>query len=60
MYEKTTTVLIDLGVQYIAGGRARYLRPGSIQDLPNAQVSITPLESDMHLLLVRLGVRIGL
>jgi hypothetical protein len=60
VYEKTTKVLIDLGVQYVAGGRARYLRPGSIQDLPNAQIAITPLESDTHLLLVRLGVRIGL
>jgi hypothetical protein len=60
VYEKTTSVLIDLGVQYIAGGRARYLRPGSIQDLPNAQIAITPFESETHLLLVRLGVRIGL
>jgi opacity protein-like surface antigen len=60
VYEKTTSVMIDLGVQYIAGGRARYLRPGSIQDLPNAQIAITPLESDTHLMLVRLGVRIGM
>ena len=60
VYEKKTTVLVDLGLQYVAGGRARYLRPGSIQDLPNAQIAITPLESETHLLLVRLGVRIGL
>ena len=60
VYEKKTSVLLDLGVQYVAGGRARYLRPGSIQDLPNAQIAITPLESETHLLLVRLGVRIGL
>jgi hypothetical protein len=51
---------LDLGVQYINGGRARYLRPGSIEDLPNSQIRITPLESETHLTLIRLGVRIGL
>ena len=60
VYENKTSVALDLGMQYVAGGRARYLRPGSIHDLPNAQISITPFESDTHLLLVRLGVRIGL
>ena len=60
VYEKQTKVLLDIGLQYVAGGRARYLKPGSIQDLPNAQIAITPLESETHLLLVRLGVRIGL
>lgn len=54
------TVSIDLGVQYVAGGRAQYLRPGSIQDISDAQISITPLESTTHMTLVRLGVRIGL
>jgi opacity protein-like surface antigen len=51
---------LDLGIQYINGGRAQYLRPGSIQDLPNAQIRITPLESETRMTLVRLGVRIGL
>lgn len=60
VYQKNLKVLLDIGVQYVAGGRAQYLRPGSIKDLPNAQISITPLESDTHLMLVRLGVRIGL
>jgi opacity protein-like surface antigen len=60
VHEYKTPVQIDLGVQYVGGGRARYLRPGSIQDLPNAQIAITPLESETHLLLVRIGVRIGL
>jgi opacity protein-like surface antigen len=51
---------LDLGIHYVNGGRAQYLRPGSIQDLPNSQIQITPLESETRMALVRLGVRIGL
>jgi len=54
------SVLIDAGVQYFGAGHARYLRPGSIQDLPNAQIVITPLESETRLALVHIGVRLGL
>lgn len=55
-----TPVSIDAGVQFVRGGRAQYLKPGSIQDLGN-QIQITPLESaDTHVALVRLGIRIGL
>lgn len=54
-----THVSIDLGVERYSGGHAHYLRPGSIQDLPGGQTVITTLESDTHMLLVRLGVRIG-
>lgn len=54
-----TKVALDLGLHYYNGGRAQYLRPGSIQDLPNAQIAITPLESETHMMLVRIGVRIG-
>jgi hypothetical protein len=60
IYNGQTKVMIDAGVQYVAGGRAQYLRPGSIQDLSNAQIAITPFESTTHLALVHLGVRIGL
>jgi len=49
--------LLDVGVQYLNGGRAQYLKPGSIQDLPGGQIRITPLESDTHMLVVRLGLR---
>lgn len=55
-----TPVSVDLGVQYVAGGRAQYLRPGSIQDVSATQISITPFESNTHLALVHLGLRIGL
>jgi hypothetical protein len=57
---KKMSVLLDLGVQYFGSGHARYLRPGSIEDLPNAQIRITSFESDTRLALVHLGVRIGL
>jgi len=59
VYNDKTTVAIDLGVQYFTGGHAQYLRPGSITDLPNAQISINPFESDTHMMLMRIGVRIG-
>ncbi|HEY7393323.1 MAG TPA: hypothetical protein VH559_00675, partial [Gemmatimonadaceae bacterium] len=49
--------LLDVGVQYLNGGRAQYLKPGSIEDLPGGQIRTTPLESDTHMLVVRLGLR---
>jgi hypothetical protein len=60
VHEGTTKVMLDLGVQYLTGGHATYLRPGSIVDLPNSQIQINPLESDTHMLLVRVGVKVGL
>ena len=51
---------LDLGVQYLNGGNARYLAPGGITDLPGGHVSISPLESATHMVVVRLGARIGL
>jgi hypothetical protein len=60
IYERRTKVAIDLGAQYYGGGHAQYLKPGSIQDLPDAQIRVSPLESDTRMLLVRLGVRIGI
>lgn len=60
LYMKKLSVLLDIGVQYFGSGHARYLRPGSIQDLPNSQIQITSFESDTRLALVHLGVRIGL
>ncbi len=57
---KRMNVLIDVGVQYINGGNARYLHRGSIVDLPNGHTSISPSVSATHLMVVRAGVRIGL
>lgn len=53
-------LLLDVGAQYIGGGKASYLAPGSIVDLPNGHIAITPMESNTHLLAVHLGVRVGL
>ena len=60
LYQRRIHVLLDAGVQYLNGGHARYLRPGSIQDFPDGHIEITPIESDTHMALVHLGVRIGL
>lgn len=49
---------LDLGLQYFNGGTARYLAPGSIVDLPDAQISVTPLESRTQTAIVRLGLRV--
>lgn len=53
-------VLLDIGVQYIQGGRAQYLAPGGIVDLDGGRISVTPMESTTHLLALRFGARIGL
>lgn len=52
-------VQLDLGVQYVSGGRARYLAPGSIVDLPAGQLRITPFESETRLVKLHVGARIG-
>lgn len=59
LYSRQVNVMLDAGVQYFTGGHARYLRPGSIVDLPDAQIQINPLESDTHMMVVRVGVRVG-
>jgi opacity protein-like surface antigen len=51
-------VQLDLGVQYFNGRNTRYLAPGSIIDLPGAQIAVTPLESATHTAIVRFGVRV--
>lgn len=58
LYVGRFQVQLDLGVQYFNGGTTRYLAPGSIVDLPNARISVTPLESTTHMAIVRLGARI--
>ncbi|MFN8581773.1 MAG: hypothetical protein U0163_12455 [Gemmatimonadaceae bacterium] len=49
-------VALDLGVQYHNNGQVKYLRKGSIVDLPNGAIQITPIESQANLITVRLGV----
>ena len=59
IHSSKVNMMLDAGVQYFAGGRAQYLRPGSIVDLPNAQIQINPLESTTQMLVVRVGLRVG-
>jgi len=58
VYSGRTSVQLDLGAQYVAGGRARYLTDGSIVDLPGGAIRVTPVESATHLVVVRVGARI--
>jgi opacity protein-like surface antigen len=59
VYVGKASVQLDLGAQYVAGGRARYLRSGSIEDLPGGAIRITPVESETHMFVVRVGARIS-
>lgn len=54
------SVQLDLGMQYVNGGRARYLAPGSITDLPGGNVRISSLESTTRLVVLHVGALIGL
>lgn len=60
VYRGKTKVHLDLGVQYLGGGRTRYLTAGSITDMPGAQTTIAPVESATHMVIVRFGARVGL
>jgi hypothetical protein len=57
---RSTRAQLDFSMQYVHGGRARYLAPGSITDLPGGNVSISAFESATHLIMLRAGARIGL
>lgn len=58
--QRVSRVLLDLGVQYSHGGSAEYLAKDGIVDLPGGQIRIAPMASSTHLLLVKVGARIGL
>jgi hypothetical protein len=49
-------IYIDVGAEYHRNGEARYLREGSIQDNGNGTITITPIQSETNLLLLKLGV----
>jgi opacity protein-like surface antigen len=58
LYVGRMQVQLDMGAQYFNGGTTRYLAPGSIVDLPDARISVTPLESRTQTAIVRLGLRV--
>ena len=51
---------LDVSMQYLHGGHARYLAPGGIVEPRSGDVRITALESTTHLVMLRVGARIGL
>ena len=53
-------VQLDMGMQYVNGAESRYLAPGSIADMPGGQINISAFKSSTHLIVLRLGARIGL
>lgn len=54
-----TRFSIDLGARYSWNGRTRYLREGSITDLPDGSIQVEPIESRTDLLMYHVGVSFG-
>jgi hypothetical protein len=52
-------VELDAGVQYLDGGRARYLAAANVDATTGALTTTPPVESSAHLLVLKLGARIG-
>jgi hypothetical protein len=54
-----TPISLDLGARYRWNGRTRYLREGSITDLPDGSIAISPIESRTDLVTYQIGVTFG-
>ena len=54
-----TRFSIDVGAKYHWNGKTRYLREGSITDLPDGTIEFTPIESRTDMLVYHLGVSFG-
>jgi len=50
---------IDLGARFHNNGRASYLREGGIEDLPNGDIRLHPINSTANLWTYHIGVSIG-
>ena len=50
---------LELAAHYLWNGQVRYLREGSIRDLPDGTVDVDPIESETNLVLVKLGFSLG-
>ncbi|MFN8570951.1 MAG: hypothetical protein U0132_02770 [Gemmatimonadaceae bacterium] len=51
-------VNLDIGAQYHNNGQVKYLRKGSIVDLPNGGIQINPIESQANLITYRIGISV--
>jgi hypothetical protein len=56
---RRTPVLLDLGATFHRNGEATYLRKGSIRDLPDGSIVISPLRSEANFVTYRIGISIG-
>ncbi len=56
---RRTHVLLDLGATFHRNGEATYLRKGSIRDLPDGNIEISPIRSEANFITYRIGVSIG-
>jgi hypothetical protein len=54
-----TPISLDLGARYRWNGKTRYLREGSITDLPSGDIAISPIESRTDLVTYQIGVTFG-
>lgn len=52
-------LLLVFDVQYRDQGRTRFLREGSIEETADGRLTFDPLEAEVDLLLLRLGVAVG-
>jgi hypothetical protein len=51
---------LDISVVSVQGETARYLRKGSLVDLPDGTVTFVPIESRTSNVQLRIGVAVGL
>ncbi len=56
---RTIPVLLDLGATVHRNGQASYLRRGSIRDLPDGSIVISPIRSEANFVTYRIGISIG-
>jgi len=59
VFMRTIPVLLDLGATVHRNGQATYLRKGSIRDLPDGSIVISPIRSEANFLTYRIGISIG-
>lgn len=52
--------LLDLSAQSVHSGPTQYLRKGSLIDLPDGTVALTPIQSRTDMVQFRMGVAVGL
>jgi hypothetical protein len=56
---RRSLVFLDFGARFQNNGRARYLREGGIEDLPNGDIALHPIDSNANLWTYHFGVSIG-